>query len=419
MTFSKKEDMHIKYRWRTVLLILAATVFISTACTTPDNPHVQESAAVHSSRPTEAATAAAKTPAAADPTPSAEPTKPVITPDPLGSAAQALLDNMSLEEKIYQLFIVAPEQLSGSGDALIQVGGVIFFAENIQNPEQVTRMIADMQAASRLSLFIAVDEEGGAVARLGRNPAMGTTAFPPMGDIGASGDTENARNVGRTIGNDIKSFGFNLNFAPVADVNSNPNNPVIANRAFSSDPNITADMVAACVGGFKESGVLCTLKHFPGHGDTSEDSHYGAASSYKTLKDLQACELLPFQAGIAAGADMVMTGHISLPNVTGNDTPASLSYEITTELLRGQLGFDGLIVTDSMTMEAITDHFTSDDAAVQALQAGADIILMPADLHSAASGILHAVNNGKITEKRLDESVYRILYAKLEHGIIG
>lgn len=419
MTFSKKENMHIKYRWRTVLLILAATVIIAVSCTPPYNSHDPESTAVHSSLPTETALTASKTPDAAYPTPSAEPTEPMTTPDPLRSTVQALLDNMSLEEKIYQLFIVAPEQLGGSSDALIQVGGVIFFSGNIQNPEQVTRMISDMQAVSRLGLFIAVDEEGGTVARLGRNPAMGTTRFPPMGDIGASGETENARNVGRTIGKDIKSFGFNLNFAPVADVNSNPNNPVIANRAFSSDPHITANMVAACVGGFKESGVLCTLKHFPGHGDTAEDSHYGAASSYKTLEGLQACELLPFQSGIAAGADMVMTGHISLPNVTGNDTPASLSYEITTELLRGQLGFDGLIVTDSMTMEAITNHFTSGNAAVQALLAGADIILMPADLDSAASGILNAVNNGIITEKRLDESVYRILYAKLEHGIIG
>ncbi|MCH5278193.1 MAG: glycoside hydrolase family 3 protein [Christensenellaceae bacterium] len=361
----------------------------------------------------------------------AESKEPERTPNPLDSVAQSLLNSMSIEEKIYQLFIVTPEQLCDVSGTVTQaepaaqtalqrhpVGGVSFFSGNIQTPEQITRLIEDLQASSRLGLFIAVDEEGGIVARLGNNPKMGTTVFPPMGRIGASGDTENALNVGLTIGNELRQFGFNLNFAPVADVNSNPNNPVIANRSFSSNPQIAANMVAACVSGFKESGVLCTLKHFPGHGDTETDSHYGVASSNKTIEELWNCEFLPFQYGIAAGADMIMIGHISLPNVIGNDTPASLSYEITTGILREQLGFDGLIITDSMVMEAITNRFSSVDAAVQAIQAGADIILMPANIGDAVNGILDAVKSGELTEKRIDESVYRILYTKLAHGII-
>ena len=366
------------------------------------------------------------------PTPTPEITKaPEETPDSVESAVQMLLAKMSLEEKIYQLFIVTPEQLRGSGGAVTQidqilqsalqqrpVGGVICFEENIRNREQTTGLLAGLQAASRLGLFIAVDEEGGRVARLGKNSAMGTTAFPPMIEIGDSGNTENARNVGRTIGKEIKPFGFNLDLAPVADVFSNPNNPSVGNRCFSRDPLVAAEMVAACVAGFKESGMLCTLKHFPGHGDTEADSHYGSAFSSKTQEQLQACEFLPFKAGIDAGADAVMIAHVSLPNVTGNDLPATLSYEIITGILRGQLGFDGLVITDAMEMGAITKYFSSGEAAVKAIQAGVDILLMPKDLEAAVSGILAAVKNGGISEKRLDESVCRILHVKLEQGII-
>lgn len=374
-------------------------------------------------------------PAEEESSPSAAPSEtyyaPENTPDVYDTAAQSILQSMSVEEKIYQLFIVAPEQILDSDEAYTHaedsiqaafqsrpVGGVILFSDNIKTPEQVTEMILDMQAGSRLGIFVAVDEEGGAVARLAGNKAMGTTAFPPMGDIGASGNTENARNVGLTIGSDMKRFGFNLDFAPVADVNSNPNNPVIANRAFSSDPEIAADMVAACVSGFRESGVLCTLKHFPGHGDTETDSHYGAAVSNKTIEELRSCEFLPFISGIEAGADMVMVGHISLPNVTGDDTPACLSHRIISDILRDELGFDGLTVTDSMSMKAITERFSAGDAAVRALSAGVDIILMPDDLDEAAAGIASALESGEISETRLNESVYRILYIKLLHGII-
>ncbi|MCC8120451.1 MAG: glycoside hydrolase family 3 protein [Oscillospiraceae bacterium] len=342
--------------------------------------------------------------------------------------AQLLLENMSLREKVLQMFVVTPEQLTGiSGTVTVAgettraaleeypVGGIVYFAKNLRTPDQVRQLLANVQDMAPLGLFLSVDEEGGTVARMGHNSAMGMTQFPEMGEIETAAM---AYYVGNTIGSELGEYGFNLDFAPVADVNSNPNNPVIGTRAFSSDPQTAAELVSACVEGFLDSGTLCTLKHFPGHGDTDTDSHSGAAVSEKTLEELEECELIPFQSGIDAVADFVMVSHISLPAVTGDMTPASLSYEITTVLLRDQLGFDGLAITDSMTMQAITDSYSADEAAVQAVQAGIDIILMPEDLDTAVQGILSAVADGTITEQRIDESVLRILQVKLEQGIL-
>jgi beta-N-acetylhexosaminidase len=194
---------------------------------------------------------------------------------------------------------------------------------------------------------------------------------------------------------------------------------VIGTRAFSADAETAAQLVAACVSGFADSGTLCTLKHFPGHGDTATDSHLGAATTDKTLEQLQACEYLPFQAGIDAGADLVMVGHISAPEVTGDDTPASLSYELVTGQLRQALGFDGLVVTDSLSMGAITQNYAADEAAVLALQAGVDLLLMPEDLNLAMNGVLDAVADGRLSQERIDESVTRILTVKLERGILS
>lgn len=359
-------------------------------------------------------------------TPEQEPQPEV---DPVRSRAEELLGEMSLRDKVLQLFIVTPEQLAGVSGPVTQcgdtsrqaiqanpVGGVIYFADNLQSRDQCADMIAGLQEASPLGLFISVDEEGGTVARLGNNPAMGTTSFGDMADIQ---DPEQAYQVGATIGDDLKALGFNLDFAPVADVYSNPDNPVIGRRAFSSDPEVAATLVSACVEGFEDSGILCTLKHFPGHGDTDTDSHHGAASSDKTLEELERCEFLPFQAGIQAGADLVMVGHISLPQVTGEDTPACLSRDIVTGLLRQQLGFEGLAVTDSLSMQAITDAYPPGEAAVLAIQAGMDLLLMPADLEEAVNGVLEAVESGDLTQQRIDESVLRILTTKLEQGIIS
>ncbi len=381
---------------------------------------------------TEATTAAttvattASAEATTEATTEAEPAEPTVE-----EQALEILSGMTLREQVYQLFIVRPEQITGSSEKLTEagsdfeegleaypVGGIAMFAENIVDREQTEEMISDMQSYSTLWLFIAVDEEGGTVARIGNNSAMGTTSFPSMKTVGNTGDTDEAYNVGYTIGTEVMELGFNLDFAPVADVDSNPSNTVIGNRAFSTDADIAAEMVAAAVEGFSDSGILCTLKHFPGHGDTSTDSHLGYTELDKSLEELWETEFVPFASGIEAGADLVMVGHISVPQVTGDDTPASLSGTMIS-ILREDLGFSGLIITDSMQMEAITDRYTSAEAAVMAIKAGVDIILMPENLEEAANGIIEAVENGEISEERIAESVLKILETKLESGIIG
>ncbi|MCD8326261.1 MAG: glycoside hydrolase family 3 protein [Lachnospiraceae bacterium] len=350
--------------------------------------------------------------------------------DEVEEQAREILSTMTLKEQVYQLFIVKPEQLTGvsvatqayevTGQALAgyPVGGIVYFAANILTREQCSTMITNSQSYSEIGLFIAVDEEGGTVARVGNNSAMGTTSFPNMKTIGDTGDTDNAYNVGCTIGTELSELGFNLDFAPVADVDSNPDNPVIGDRAFSSDADAASAMVSAAVEGFHDGGILCTLKHFPGHGDTATDSHEGYTELDKSLDELRQVEFMPFEGGISAGADFVMVGHISVPQVTGDDLPATLSA-VLISILRNDLGFEGLIITDSMQMEAITDRYTSGEAAVMAIQAGVDMILMPENLQEAAQGVIDAVESGQISRERIEESVLRILETKIRAGIIS
>ena len=331
------------------------------------------------------------------------------------------------EEKVYQLFMVTPEALTGvntatrAGEATQQalsempVGGIVYFADNLETGEQTTQMIAATQSYSRLPLLIGVDEEGGRVARV--STKLGTTAFDPMADYGAAGDAEAVRQVGATIARDISQFGFNVDFAPVADVVTNPNNTEIGDRSFSSDADVASTMVAAMVQGLQSGGVQSCLKHFPGHGSTEADSHKGASVTGRTLDELRGTELKPFAAGIAAGAGMVMISHMSAPNVTGSDAPCDLSSAVVTDLLRGELGFTGVVITDSHEMGAITDSYSPAEAAVLAIQAGCDIVLMPADLKQAAQGVLDALQSGSLTQARVDESVLRILTLKVRAGI--
>lgn len=330
------------------------------------------------------------------------------------------MKNMTLFEKVCQMFIIRHDSLVNVSKITVSdektqkaleeypVGGVIYFAPNIQTPEQCREMIEKIQSYSAIPLFIAVDEEGGTVARIGNNEKMGTTAFDSMGNIKTA---EEAYSVGFTIGTEIQELGFNLDFAPVADVNSNPSNTVIGKRAFSSDHKEAARMVASCVEGFVDSGIYCTLKHFPGHGGTSTDSHKGYTQLNKSLTELEEAELLPFASGVKAGASFVMLGHIALPQITGNSLPASLSGEIIS-ILKNKIGFDGIVITDSLSMDAIENEYTSAQAAVYAVKAGVDILLMPEDFKQAVNAVIQAVNDGGISEERINESVYKILKAK-------
>lgn len=342
-----------------------------------------------------------------------------------------MVQSMTLQEKVGQLFVIRAEALDPSTNASktsltekakaalkeYPVGGVILFKQNIVDPDQLETFLGDLQTASEVPMLVAVDEEGGTVCRVASNASFGVEKYPNVSVVAESGAPEDVRTMSSYIGTYLKRYGFNLDFAPVADVNSNPKNPVIGKRAFSSDPNVTAQMVTAAVEGFHEAGMLCTLKHFPGHGDTATDSHYGLATTSKTWEEMKEMEMLPFEAGIAAGTDVIMTAHITTPNVTGNDLPASLSYEILTEKLRGELGYAGVICTDALEMQAITKYYGNGEAAVMALSAGADILLIPADLEEAFDAVMEAVQNGTISEERLDESVTRILTLKQKAGL--
>ncbi len=344
--------------------------------------------------------------------------------------AQADVLNMTLEEKVYQLFLVTPEGLTGVGTATVAgdttrealavkpVGGLVYFAQNLVDREQAMDLLSGTQSFSEIPLLLAVDEEGGTVSRVGANPAMGTTDFSDMADYGDAGDTAAVYQVGQTLARELTELGFNLDFAPVADVVTNPNNTEIGRRSFSSDPQVAASMVGSIVSGLRDGGILCSLKHFPGHGGTETDTHDGRSVTNRTLEEMRQAEFLPFQAGIEAGAPMVMVGHLSAPQLTGDDTPADLSYTVVTEILRRELGFAGVVVTDAQNMGAITDYYTPGEAAVAALNAGVDLVLMPADLEQAVQGVLAALADGSLSQERIDESVTRVLAMKYEYGLI-
>lgn len=359
--------------------------------------------------------------ASPSPTPSAPPS-PAPTPY---DAASELLNSMTTEEKVAQLFIVRPEQLSDEAAYSLtddmkaalsenEPGGFIFFGGNIKDERQLKEYTAALRAACRFIPFMGIDEEGGRVARLANSPVLNVENVGSMGKIGKTGDTEKAYDAGRTIGRYLSEYGFNLDFAPVADVNTNPKNPIIGDRAFGGDAYFVSDMAGELSRGLHEMGVFSVLKHFPGHGDTSGDTHTGYVAVNKTWDELQKCELIPFISNMD-NADMIMVSHITLPNVTSDNLPASMSYELITGKLRGELGYEGLIITDGLEMEAVNAQYTSAEAAYTAFSAGCDILLIPADYGEAYEGLLAAVHDGRISTERLDESVLRIL--RLKFGV--
>lgn len=374
--------------------------------------------------------AAALTACASAPADTLPAATPVPTPTDTPAAETTPADALTLEQKVGQLFIIRPDALDltlsqdiindAKADGVTEltdamrdtlqtypVGGICQFGKNITDPEQIAKFNADLQAASAAPLFIAVDEEGGAVARLANHPAFDLPRYESAAAVGASGDTEDARAMGRTIGAYLQAYGFNMDFAPDADVNTNPDNPIIGTRAFSSDAETAARMAAAAADGLRQNGILPTLKHFPGHGDTAEDSHTALAVTYKTRDELESFELLPF--AVDTGLHAVMVGHIAAPNVTGDMIPASLSPELIAMIPAGE---NTLIVTDSLAMDAIAAAYTPGEAAVLAIQAGCDVLLMPNSLPEAYDAVLAAVQNGTISQERLDQSVNKILLYK-------
>lgn len=357
-------------------------------------------------------------------------------PEDAAAAARAAVDErigaMALEQKVAQLFIVTPEalvegvpQVTQAGDMTREgvtahpVGGIVYFAQNLLDPEQTTTMLANVKQfyadAGNVAPFIAVDEEGGTVVRIADNEAFPVQDVGDASALGSAGDTEAAKRAAEQIADYLMPLGFNLDFAPVADVVDPLRSDTMGLRSFSSDAAVAADMVRAEVEGFRDKKMLCCAKHFPGIGAAAGDSHEGAITIEATNEELETVDLVPFRAAIEAGVPMIMVGHVSLPNIVGDSTPAPLSSAVVQGMLRDSLGYTGIIVTDSLSMSAITDYYTPAEAAVAALKAGCDIPLMPERLDEAYQGVLSAVQVGELTEERLDESLTRILTAKQEY----
>ena len=357
-------------------------------------------------------------------------------PEDAAAAARAAVDErigaMTLEQKVAQLLIVTPEalvegvsQVTQAGDMTREgvtahpVGGIVYFAQNLLDPEQTTTMLANVKQfyadAGNVAPFIAVDEEGGTVVRVADNEAFGAQDVGDASALGSAGDTEAAKRAAEQIADYLMPLGFNLDFAPVADVVDPLRSDTMGLRSFSSDAAVAADMVRAEVEGSRDKKMLCCAKHFPGIGAAAGDSHEGAITIEATNEELETVDLVPFRAAIEAGVPMIMVGHVSLPNIVGDSTPAPLSSAVVQGMLRDSLGYTGIIVTDSLSMGAITDYYTPAEAAVAALKAGCDIPLMPERLDEAYQGVLSAVQVGELTEERLDESLTRILTAKQEY----
>lgn len=341
----------------------------------------------------------------------------------LDEIVDACIMEMSLEDKVAGLFIVTPEALTGvskavkAGDGTKEalekypVGGLIYFKQNIQSKEQITEMLANTVSMSKYPVFLAVDEEGAGVARVA--DALGIKKADSAAEIGESGDANNAYNTYKEIGTYLTEYGFNLNFAPVADVLTDPDNDAIGERSFGSDPAVVSSMVASSVTALEEVGVTACMKHFPGQGDANGDTHEGLASSDRTLEEIKATELQPFVAGMEAGAQMIMVGHFTVPAIDEDNTPASLSKKVITDLLREEMGYNGVVITDALNMSAISEYYDSAQACIMAFKAGADMVLMPEDFEAAYEGVLAAVKDGTISEARINDSlrrVYRIKY---------
>lgn len=347
--------------------------------------------------------------------------------DLLNEIVESCISEMSLEDRVAGLFMITPEALTGvdkavkAGDGTKEalekypVGGLIYFKQNIQSKEQITDMLANTTSMSKYPIFLGVDEEGDSVARVA--DALKLDKIDSCAKIGESGDANNAYEAYKTVGSYLMEYGFNLNFAPVADVLTNPDNEAIGKRSFGSDADVVSSMVAASIKGLEETGVIACMKHFPGQGDVDADTHEGLASTDKTLEQLRETELKPFASGIEAGAQMIMIGHAAYPSITGDNTPASLSKDIITDILREELGYNGVVITDALNMSAVSEYYDSATAAVMALKAGADMVLMPENFEEAYQGVLDAVADGTISEARINDSLSRIYKIKYKETV--
>lgn len=343
---------------------------------------------------------------------------------------EVTIASMSLEQKVSQMFVVSffGSILTEAAEELLitwQPGAVVFLPSNIENPAQITRLSNDIQQtlvdSGAFPAFITLDQEGGVITRLHE----GFTRWPVPALLTATQNPELAYQFGMALGEEMRAVGLNMNLAPVADLQTNPDNQIIGRRAYGSDPMMVAPMLASVVQGMQNTGILATVKHFPGHGDTSADSHLELPILSFSQDELSKRELIPFVSTIEVGVAAVMVAHINFPNIDGNsEIPASLSQNIIVGLLREELGFQGLVITDALDMDAIDTVYSSGEAAIKAIHAGNDLILIGAHVGTQTQGnaiqtVVNAVRNGEISEARIDESLRRILLAKEQYGILN
>lgn len=341
----------------------------------------------------------------------------------------SIVQKMTLEEKVGQLFLVIPESVDDCGHDVVEpcigfkdnqakynVGGIILFDNNLKDPEQTKKLIAKLQSWSKYPMFIAVDEEGGIVSRVGNTKAM---RVPKVGAMKNIGDVKEAYNVGDVIGKYLHDLGFNLDFAPVTDVLINPNNVEIGSRSFGSDANRCGEFSGEVTKGLQKHNILATLKHFPGHGGYESNSHEGLSLSQRSLDELRKTEFVAFKKAMTAEPACVMVAHMSMPQLVGDKTPTTLSYKVVTEVLKGELGYKGLVVSDALNMGAIVKYYGAEETAVRCFNAGVDILLMPDKLGPAYNAVLKAVKDGTVKHERLNESVKKIVAAKVKYGIIS
>lgn len=368
-----------------------------------------------------------KEPEISMPEPTEEP-EPEPTPqEKLDEIVNAAIGVMPLEDKVAGLFIVTPEAITGVGTAVKAgegtktalvanpVGGLIYFEKNIKDSAQLLEMISNTNQYSKYPLFLAIDEEGGSVSRLAKKKLADNVG--KAADIGATGDAANAYTASEAIASYMTKYGFNLNFAPVADVNS-VNKSVIGDRAYGSDASLVGSMVASAVMGLENNGVSACLKHFPGIGSSTEDTHKGQAVTYRTADEFREIDFAAFQAGIESGVDFIMITHMAAPELTENNLePCVFSKKVVTDILRNELGFEGVVITDAMNMKAISEYYDSAEAAIMAIKAGCDMILMPEDYKAAYEGVLQAVKDGTISEERVNDALRRIYRIKYAHMV--
>ncbi|MBK5242643.1 beta-N-acetylhexosaminidase [Clostridium sp.] len=343
-------------------------------------------------------------------------------PKPIDTLIEQI-GKMTIDEKIGQMLVVGIEgyDLNENTKSLIEkykVGGVILFSNNVQDTNQLLNLLNSLKSENlknKIPLFLSVDEEGGKVTRMPKE----FKKFPTNKAIGKINDAVLSNRIGSTLALEIGSFGFNMNFAPVLDVNSNSKNPVIGDRSFGADVNIVSNLGIQTMKGIQSENIIPVVKHFPGHGDTSVDSHLGLPSVNNDLKRLKSLELIPFIEAIKNNADAVMIAHILLPKID-SENPSSLSKIIITNILRGELNFNGVIITDDMTMGAIVKNYNISEAAVKSIKAGTDIVLVCHGYDNEVTvinAVKNAISKGDVSEQRIDESVYRILSLKQKYKL--